>query len=57
MARVYEGERTFLHPVLRRLERLIYALAGVKEETEQRWTQYADFPFGVQRHLFLHSPI
>jgi K+-transporting ATPase ATPase A chain len=41
MARVYEGERTFLHSVLRPLERLIYMLAGVEEKTEQRWTQYA----------------
>ena len=41
MACVYEGERTILHPVLRPLERLIYALAGIKERTEQRWTQYA----------------
>ena len=36
-----KGRRTFLHPVLRPLERLIYALGGVKEEVEQRWTQYA----------------
>jgi K+-transporting ATPase ATPase A chain len=41
MARVYEGEKTFLHPVLRPLERFIYALSGVKEGLEQRWTQYA----------------
>jgi K+-transporting ATPase ATPase A chain len=41
MARVYEGERTFLHPVLRPLERAIYAMGGIKEEFEQRWTQYA----------------
>ena len=41
MARVYGGERTFLHPVLHRLERWVYALAGVKDKTEQRWTQYA----------------
>ena len=27
MARVFEGERTFLHPVLRPLERLIYRLS------------------------------
>jgi potassium-transporting ATPase potassium-binding subunit len=40
MARVYEGKRTFLHPVFRPLERCIYALSGVKEGTEQRWTQY-----------------
>jgi K+-transporting ATPase ATPase A chain len=41
MARVYEGKRTFLHPILRPLERFIYALGGVKEGFEQRWTQYA----------------
>ena len=40
MARVYDGKRTFLHPVLRPLERYIYGLGGVKEGTEQRWTQY-----------------
>jgi potassium-transporting ATPase potassium-binding subunit len=41
MARVYEGKRTFLHPVLRPLERFIYAVGGVREGFEQRWTQYA----------------
>jgi len=41
MTRVYEGDRTFLHPILRPLERVIYALGGIKEKTEQRWTQYA----------------
>jgi potassium-transporting ATPase potassium-binding subunit len=40
MAKIYEGQRTFLHPVLRPLERLLYKLCGVNEETEQRWTQY-----------------
>jgi potassium-transporting ATPase potassium-binding subunit len=41
MARLFEGEKTFLHPVLRPIERLCYRLAGVREDTEQRWTQYA----------------
>lgn len=41
MARVFDGERTFLHPLLRPLERLCYAVAGVREDVEQRWTQYA----------------
>jgi len=41
MALVYEGRRTLLHPILRPLERLLYALGGVREEVEQRWTQYA----------------
>ena len=41
MARVFEGERTWLHPALRPLERLIYKLCGVREDQEQRWTGYA----------------
>ena len=40
MARVFQGERTFLHPVLRWLEVLTYKLIGVREDVEQRWTQY-----------------
>src|SRR5580704_4524998 len=40
MARVFEGQRTFLHPILRWLEVLTYKAIGVKEEVEQRWTQY-----------------
>jgi K+-transporting ATPase ATPase A chain len=40
MARVFEGQRTFLHPVLRPLERWLYRFGGVHEETEQRWTHY-----------------
>jgi K+-transporting ATPase ATPase A chain len=46
MARVYQGERTFLDPVLRPVERLIYRLAGVKTDgvkidDEQNWKTYA----------------
>ena len=40
MARVFEGQRTFLHPVLRWLEVLTYKAAGIKEDVEQRWTNY-----------------
>src|SRR6185369_10103350 len=40
MASVFEGQRTFMHPVLRWLEVLTYKVAGGKEEVEQRWTQY-----------------
>src|ERR1700751_3243157 len=40
MAKVFEGQRTFLHPVLRWLEVLTYKIIGVREEVEQRWTQY-----------------
>jgi K+-transporting ATPase ATPase A chain len=40
IAKVFEGQRTFMHPALRWLEVLTYKAAGVREEVEQRWTQY-----------------
>ena len=40
MARVFEGRRTFMHPLLRWLEVLTYKVSGVREDVEQRWTQY-----------------
>ena len=40
MAKLFEGQRTFLHPILRWLEVLTYKAIGVKEGVEQRWTQY-----------------
>src|SRR5574340_402761 len=41
MTKLFEGERTFLHPLIRPLEKLTYRLCGVREDAEQRWTQYA----------------
>jgi K+-transporting ATPase ATPase A chain len=41
MARVFNRERTFLDPLLRPIERLIYRLTGVDEGREMRWTEYA----------------
>ncbi|MGZ8211959.1 MAG: potassium-transporting ATPase subunit KdpA [Burkholderiales bacterium] len=41
MARVYQGERTFLHPVLGWLERLTYRASGVDAAREMRWVEYA----------------
>ncbi|HWF39657.1 MAG TPA: potassium-transporting ATPase subunit KdpA [Candidatus Acidoferrales bacterium] len=41
MYRVFEGERTFLHPIFRPLERLIYWLGGVRENEEQSWLRYS----------------
>ncbi len=41
MARLFEGERVFLTPVLRPVERTIYRLTGVNERQEMRWTTYA----------------
>jgi potassium-transporting ATPase potassium-binding subunit len=41
MARVFSRERTFLDPVLRPIEKLLYRLTGVAEDHEMRWTEYA----------------
>jgi len=41
ITRVFNRERTFLDPVLRPIERLIYRLTGVDEQREMRWTEYA----------------
>jgi K+-transporting ATPase ATPase A chain len=41
MARVFNRERTFLDPVLRPVERLVYRLTRVDEQHEMRWTEYA----------------
>lgn len=40
MARVLAGEKTFLDPVARPMERLIYRVTGVDERREMRWTEY-----------------
>lgn len=40
MAKVFEGQRTLLHPALRWLEVLTYKATGIKEDVEQRWTTY-----------------
>jgi K+-transporting ATPase ATPase A chain len=40
MARVFNGERTLLHPLLRWLEVLTYKAAGIREDVEQHWTHY-----------------
>jgi potassium-transporting ATPase potassium-binding subunit len=41
MARVFSRQKTFLDPVMRPLERLIYKLTGVDDAREMRWTEYA----------------
>ncbi|MGA8310845.1 MAG: potassium-transporting ATPase subunit KdpA, partial [Terriglobales bacterium] len=41
MARVFSRERTFLDPILRPVERLIYRLTFVDEDHEMKWTEYA----------------
>jgi K+-transporting ATPase ATPase A chain len=41
MTRVFAGERTFLSPLLRPVERLVYWCCGVDETEEQSWLIYA----------------
>ncbi|HTT75042.1 MAG TPA: potassium-transporting ATPase subunit KdpA [Candidatus Binataceae bacterium] len=41
MARVFTGEHTFLDPVMKPVERLIYRICGVNSAEEQTWTEYA----------------
>ena len=40
MVKVFQGERTFLHPAIRPVERAVYWAIGVKEDSEQTWWQY-----------------
>src|SRR5262245_59865030 len=41
MTRVFAGERTFMSPLLRPVERVLYAVGGVDETREQTWLTYA----------------
>jgi potassium-transporting ATPase potassium-binding subunit len=41
MTRVFGREKTFLDPLFRPIERLVYRLTGVDEKREMRWTEYA----------------
>ena len=41
MARVWTGERTWLDPVFKPIERLVYAACGVKPDKGQNWIAYA----------------
>src|SRR3984893_12951031 len=53
MYRVFEGERTFLHPIFRPLERLIYWLGGVREGEEQSWIRYSESMISLSVFSFL----
>jgi potassium-transporting ATPase potassium-binding subunit len=60
MYRVFEGQRTLLHPLVRPIERLIYWVGGIREDVEQTWIRYTAsllslsafsflFPYALQR--------
>ncbi len=57
MAQVFEGRRTFLHPILRPLETLVYKFCGIRETSEQRWTQYSGsmIAFSLVSFLFVYA--
>jgi K+-transporting ATPase ATPase A chain len=40
LTRVFERQKTFLDPLLRPVERVIYRVCGVDENKEMRWTEY-----------------
>ncbi len=48
MTRVFNGERTFLSPLLRPVEAALYRIGGVDERREQNWVMY------VVGMLFFH---
>jgi potassium-transporting ATPase potassium-binding subunit len=53
MSRLFQGERTFLHPILRPVELLVYRLSGIREDEEQRWTHYAGSVLAFSLFAFL----
>jgi potassium-transporting ATPase potassium-binding subunit len=57
MTRVFNGERTFLSPVLRPIEAVLYSIGGVDEKREQHWLAYtvAMLFFHVGGFLILYA--
>src|SRR4051794_1875676 len=57
MARVFNGERTFLSPVLAPVERGLYRAAGIDARQEQTWLGYglAMLGFHVLGFLLLYG--
>ena len=41
MTKVFAGERTWAHRLLRPVETTVYKLCGIDEKAEQHWTRYA----------------
>ena len=56
MARVYQGERTFLAPILSPVERFFYRLAGIRSGEDMNWKTYAGalLLFNLVGLLFLY---
>mgnify|MGYP001553465130 FL=1 len=57
MTRVFNGERTFLSPLLRPIERVFYVIGGVDEKEDQHWLVYtiAMLAFSMAGFLVLYG--
>ena len=57
MYRVFEGEKTWLTPIFRPLEKLVYKIGGIKEDEEMPWTTYtlAMLLFSVVTLVFTYA--
>jgi potassium-transporting ATPase potassium-binding subunit len=55
LEKVLEGKRTFLDPVLRPVERLIYKLCGVNADEEMNWREYAYAMLGLSAVTLVFS--
>jgi K+-transporting ATPase ATPase A chain len=53
MTAIYEGRRTFLHPVIRPVESAIYRVSGIDEKREQGWRGYLFTCLGFNAAGFL----
>jgi len=51
MTRVFSGEKTFLDPFLRPIERVVYRLTGIDEKHEMRWNRIRHRHAPAQRRL------
>src|SRR5215469_3340389 len=40
MAKVYKGEKTFLHPIFGPVEKWVYRLSGIDPSEEMTWLKY-----------------
>src|SRR5437762_638978 len=55
LAKVFTGERVWLSPVVRPVERGFYRLSGIKEDEEQNWVLYLLLPISIVGAIFLAS--
>lgn len=59
MYRIFTGQKTFLHPVLGWMERLIYKIGGINPEEDMKWTTYtlAMLFFSVVTLIFTYAAL